>query len=325
VEASSDTTPSAAPANLTLDSTSNSDVRFSWDAGLDPDLAGYEVYRQDSAAPGYIRISRFFDPGATDYVDDSVTTGKTYEYYVVAFDTSFNRSVASNVIQATAEPRLVEVTFLVGVPAYTPGVVYISGDIPEFGPWNPGLVQMTQVDIGTWSHTIDLLDGSDLQFKFTRGSWDTVESWGSITGLNNRSLRVDYGGEGTMAVDLTATDWGNGADSSKAVRFWRDPLVVGFSPAAGATGVPLSAQVSVSWSIPMEPDTAFEVSGPGGPVAGPFAYDAESQVVTFTPDADLEPGVTYTVLVAGAVSVGVPNGDSGVQQTPVTWVFTTVT
>jgi hypothetical protein len=50
-----------------------------------------------------------------------------------------------------------------------------------------------------------------------------------------------------------------------------------------------------------------------------------AQVQTFTPDALLAPGTTYTVLVSGAASVGVPGGDSGVQQVPVTWDFTTIT
>ncbi len=114
------------------------------------------MYRENMAVPGYSRIATITDPAATGYVDSSVTTGETYNYYVVAFDNSYNRAAASNTVTATAEPRLVSVTFRIGVPDYTPGTVYIVGDIPQFGPWNPGLVPMTQVDATTWEYTIDI-------------------------------------------------------------------------------------------------------------------------------------------------------------------------
>ena len=126
-------------------------------------------------------------------------------------------------------------------------------------------------------------------------------------------------------MDNTATDWGTGPDDEKAVQYWRDPLVVSYSPADGAVDVPLDASVVVHWSIPMEPDTDFLVEGPAGPVTGGFSYDEIAQSVTFTPDKDLDPGTTYLVTISGAVSVGIPGGDVGVQQTPVVFSFTTIT
>ncbi len=320
VLASGDTT---APMTTTLyvDSTTAASVSLSWDAVSDPDVAGYELYRQNVAAPGYERIAQLFG-NVTSYEDTAVTTGETYEYYVLAFDTSFNRADPSNVVQATAEPRLVEVTFQVAVPAYTPGAVYLVGDIPELGPWNPGLVPMNQVgNTNVWTYTLDILDGTQMQYKYTRGSWDTVESWGSIVVFGNRHLTIDYGTDGTQLVDNTATDWGNGPDDEKAVQYWRDPIVVAYAPVG--TNVPVSSTVVVTWSIPMQPNTTFEVAGPDGPVSGAFAYDSDDWTVTFTPDADLATGAFYTVTVAGAQSVGVPGGDSGVQQFPVTWTFLT--
>ncbi|MCB8961571.1 MAG: alpha amylase N-terminal ig-like domain-containing protein, partial [Ardenticatenales bacterium] len=323
---SADTTAPATPTGLAVTGSSPSDVSLSWDAhpNTDGDLVGFELYRENTAAPGYSLIAAISDPAATSYVDTAVTPGANYNYYLVAFDTSFNRSGASDVVNATAEPRMVTVTFRVGVPAYTPGTVFIVGDLDAFGPWNPGLVPMTQADATTWSYTLDILDGTTLQFKFTRGSWDTVESWGSIVNINNRSVNISYGSDGTQLVDLTATDWGAGSDSTKAVQYWRDPLVTAVSPADGSTSVPLTSPVTVSWSIPMAPDTDFVVSGPAGTVPGSFAYDAAGQTVTFTPAAPLEPGTTYDVTIAGASSVGVPGGDSGVQQVGVTTQFTTI-
>jgi len=316
VVTSSDTTPPAAPVNLVLTGTSNGHIGIAWEANSEADLAGYEIYRENVAAPGFSRIAQV-DTAVTDYNDNSVTTGATYNYYVVAYDTSFNRSAASNTVQGTAEPRLVTTTFRIGVPAYTPGTVFIVGNIDDFGPWNPGLTPMTQVDATTWEYTLDILDGTQLEYKFTRGNWETVEAWGSIVGLTNRQVTISYGADGTQLVDNTATDWGNGPDDSKAVQLWRDPIVTAYSPVDGAVDVEFDTLVTVSWSLPMDAGTSFEVSGPDGLVPGSFSYDAATDTTTFTPDQPLAPETTYTVTVAAQVSNG------NFQQVPVIFSFAT--
>ncbi len=139
-----------------------------------------------------------------------------------------------------------------------------------------------------------------------------------------QSVQFDYGTDGTQVVDMTATDWGNGPDSTKAVQFWRDPIVTATSPADGAVDVALDTAVSVTFSNPMEPTTTFDVvDADSNVVTGAFAYDDIAQTVTFVPNAPLAPATTYDVTIAGAVSVGQPGGDSGVLQTPVVFSFTT--
>lgn len=311
VVASGDLDAPAAPQNLVVTGTSNGHIALAWDANGEADLAGYEIYRVGDGRVAAV------DAATTSYSDTSVTTGQTYDYYVVAFDTSFNRSDASNSATGTAEPRLVSTTFRIGVPDYTPGTVFIVGDLDAFGPWNPGLVPMTQLDATTWEYTLDILDGTQMQYKFTRGNWETVEAWGNIVGLTNRELTIDYGDDGTQLVDLTAVDWGNGPDDEKAVQLWRDPIVTAHSPANGAVDVELDAQVSVSWSLPMDAGTSFIVEGPDGVVAGSFSYDAATVTTTFTPDADLTPDAAYSVSVSDQVSNG------NFQQVPVGFDFTT--
>ena len=313
VVASADTTAPSAPTNLAIAGTTIGSISLVWDAHPNTagDLHGFELYRDGT------RIATIANPAATSYTDTAVTTGTTYSYTLVAFDTSFNRSGESNAVAATAEARMVSVTFTVGVPAYTPGTVYIVGDLAEFGPWNPGLVPMTQVDATTWSYTLDIADGTAVQYKFTRGNWDTVEAWGAITGLTNRAMTVNYGSSGMQLVDLTATDWGTGPDDTKAVQLWRDPIVTAVSPANGATGVAVNTAVALTWSLPMDAGTSFTVSGPGGNVAGAFAADTTNQIITFTPAAPLAQGTTYTIAASGQVSNG------NVQQVPVTFSFTT--
>jgi glycosidase len=326
VEPGDDQTPPPAPANLVLDGTTPSSILMSWDVVDAEDLAGYEVYREQLAPPatGFTRVARL-DSDAGSYADYGVETGATYRYFVLAFDTSFNRSAPSNEIEATAESRFVSVTFRVRVPDYTPGTVYLVGDIAALGPWNPGLVPMTQVESDIWEHTLEILDGTHLQYKYTRGSWDTVESWGSIVNINNRHVIIEYGIGGTMLVDNTGTNWEDDDDHVDAVRYWRDPLVVDVYPEPGATEVPIrGTTIRVTWSVPMAPGTGFEVINPQGrAVAGTFGYDDATMTTIFTPAHPLAPVGTYSVTVRDQISVGVPGGDSGLQQAPFIWAFST--
>jgi hypothetical protein len=181
---------------------------------------------------------------------------------------------------------------------------------------------MTQNLDGTWSRTFEIPDGASFEWKYTRGNWETVENWGSISGLGNRGpIVTDYGADGMMTIDNTATDWGTGADSDKAVQNWRDPLVAGHTPTADAVDVPVGTTVVVEWSKAMGASTSFSVTGPGldGAVAGSFALSNSDTSVTFTPSAPLEYSTTYNVVVSGQTAVG---GD--VQQVPVAYSFTTL-
>jgi hypothetical protein len=254
----------------------------------------------------------------TEFTDATVSSGTTYYYAVRAIDTSFNRSDFSNQVFQKAEPKIVMVTFRVRVPDYTPGTVYIAGNLPGMPQWNPGATPLTQVSTSpnVWEITMQLPDGVSADYKYTRGSWDMVESWGSIQGLANRSVSVSYGSNGQQLIDDTATDYGVGSDDHKAVRYWRDPIVVGVSPADGSIGVPVTTTIQVTWSVSMTTSADFTITGPTGPVSGAFSYDGPSQTVTFTPAESLTPGGEYSMLVSGEV-----NALGGVQQVPYSWSF----
>ena len=129
---------------------------------------------------------------------------------------------AANVLASLTVPiRPVAVTFRVLAPPGTPpdATLYLPGNIDLLGPWDPGKQAMTNRGNGIWEATITVLDGTDIQYKYTRGSWETVEDWGSIVGTNNRSVVVDGGITHTMVVDDTSTAWGShGPDIHQAIQ-----------------------------------------------------------------------------------------------------------
>jgi hypothetical protein len=237
-------------------------------------------------------------------------------------DASGQAETASAAVDRT--PGQVAVTFRTKAPAGTPSdaTLYISGDVSQLGSWNPGSVAMTDEGGGIWQTTVTVTDGTALQYKFTRGSWNTVEDWGSIIGETNRDVTVNGGSSGTMLVDDTATDWSDSSvpDDQKAPEFWSDPLVVATTPSDGSSGAAPSA-VTLDFArdvIPTGSDYSgsVAVTDDGTAVAGTTTRTA-SGVLTWQPSAALAAG-TYQVTVADVADAG----DSEPIQEPYRFGFT---
>ncbi|MHC4194870.1 MAG: CBM96 family carbohydrate-binding protein, partial [Planctomycetota bacterium] len=124
-----DTTPPAAPANLTA-TAGNSKVLLNWDNNTEEDLSHYVVYRDTSSGGPYTEIAS----GVTtsDYNDSGLTNGTTYYYVVTAVDTSNNESADS--VEAAAMPE---------------GVVKSI----DFGPTDDALVNHNQAALNYGSET----------------------------------------------------------------------------------------------------------------------------------------------------------------------------
>ena len=89
----------SAPANLVATPNAES-IRLDWSASPETDVAGYTVFRSDSAGGSYNTIAR--NVTTTSFVDNTATTGGPYYYTVKAVDKSLNRSAYSNEVSATA-------------------------------------------------------------------------------------------------------------------------------------------------------------------------------------------------------------------------------
>jgi hypothetical protein len=205
---SPDTTPPAVPANLVLVEASPSFIRMAWDAVTDPDLYRYEVYRSEVMGGPYLKVADVPAP-ATEYADWTVTTGATYYYVVLAVDSSFNRSGYSNELEATAQPRPVDVTFDVVLPTTTPDGddIYMAG---SFNGWDPaGTLMVRNGNDHFATITMTFFEGDQLEYKYTRGSWTYVEKGPACEEVGNRQVTVVYGVAGAMTVSDTVDNWRN--------------------------------------------------------------------------------------------------------------------
>jgi hypothetical protein len=214
VSPSGDTTAPAVPTGLNVLSASPAGVELDWDDTVgDASLYGYEVLRSAASGGPYTQVARVT---ASSYDDLAVDEGATYYYVVRALDQSFNRSGNSAQVSATAELRTVTLVFTVTVPATTDGTgrdVNIAGFLDRLDgglpQWNPSGVQLTRVNATTWTITLTGKESTQIEYKYTLGSWDYVEKDSVCAEISNRQLTLTYGGTGVQTVNDTVINWRN--------------------------------------------------------------------------------------------------------------------
>ncbi|MBE1591912.1 DNRLRE domain-containing protein [Nonomuraea angiospora] len=117
--------------------------------------------------------------------------------------------------------------------------------------------------------------------------------------VDTGKLDLDDGGDGSGEEDVTA------------------PSVITVEPSHGAVDVPLDTAVKATFSEKVTDAKVVLKSAGGAQVAGSSALTDE-EVLTFTPAEPLDPGVTYTATISGAVDAW----ENTMQ--PFSWSFRTV-
>ena len=118
------------------------------------------------------------------------------------------RPVAPILALLTTPALAADLTLLVDVPAGTTPPVHVAG---SFQGWNPGsnAHRLTAQPDGRYAITLDLPDNTPIQFKFTRGSWDTVEKGPNGEEIPNRT----HTPSGTETLELAVATWGGGGST----------------------------------------------------------------------------------------------------------------
>lgn len=104
-----DDEPPAAPRGV-FSMSGDGEVTIRWYPNGERDLAGYEVWRSNTARDNYRKIA-VLPPHVTEYVDKDVRNGITYFYAVLAFDEDGNQSDFSpEIVEDTPRPEGYNVT-----------------------------------------------------------------------------------------------------------------------------------------------------------------------------------------------------------------------
>jgi len=82
-------------------------------------------------------------------------------------------------------------------------MLYIAGNLPELGNWDPGQIAMTQGTDSLWRCSINSPAGRVIEFKVTRGSWNNQAVYQKGVPAANNVVRVSR----DETVELTPIGW----------------------------------------------------------------------------------------------------------------------
>ncbi len=114
--------------------------------------------------------------------------------------------------RAAAPPEQVTIHFVVTVPPETPRYqkLYLAGNVKELGTWRAeGLELKKENDDGKYAATVQLAGGVPVEYKVTRGSWNSVERGPDGAEIDNRTLNPVK----TESVNVKVATW---VDQGKA-------------------------------------------------------------------------------------------------------------
>ncbi len=147
-------------------------------------------------------IDKIWDPEVTSYRDLSVKNGKEYTYVVRVYDRHGNY-VDSNSVAVKPDIVMVEVTFKVKAPDYTPLDTKIT--MPNsLNGWNTSAWEMSRNGAVTpdWEYTVDMQVGEVLTYKYVKGnSWDQ-EGLADHTPYDSTDDDISYYGYGAPGTDM---------------------------------------------------------------------------------------------------------------------------
>jgi len=106
---------------------------------------------------------------------------------------------------ATAPAEQVTVHFAVTVPPETPRYqqLYLAGNAKELGSWRAEGLELKKGDDDRYHATIQLPGGDPVEYKVTRGSWNSVERGLDGVEIDNRTLNPTK----TEAVNIEVATW----------------------------------------------------------------------------------------------------------------------
>jgi predicted alpha/beta superfamily hydrolase len=99
-----------------------------------------------------------------------------------------------------------QTVFVVAVPETTPpdDAVWLSGNHPQLGTWNGAGVKLYKAVNSGYATVLSFAPETSLEFKATRGSWETVEKTATGADIPNRTHKT---GSGFERISFSVGGW----------------------------------------------------------------------------------------------------------------------
>ena len=275
--------PPSPPTNL-VPTAGFQQVALDWDDNVEPDLAGYNVYRSITQGGPYTKANGSL-LATSNYTDSGLTNGTTYYYVVTAENAGAQESGYSSEASATpVDAPPAPPTGLSATPASTQVALNWDGNTePDLAGYN---VYRSTTQAGPYTKINGaLLPTSDY----------------TDTGLANGV---------TYYYVVTAEDTGAN-ESGYSSEVSATPDVLPPSPPTGLVATAWDSSVSLDWNDNTEPDLAgynvYRSATQGGPYSKVNGALVATSVYT---DAGLTGGVAYYYVVTAENTGGQESGSS---------------
>lgn len=206
------------------------EVNLSWNIVGENNIALYEIVRNG------VVVARIQDKSIVSYKDTDVKNKTEYKYEVIAY-TNGGNSIKSNLVDVTPDLVMVEVTFKLHAPSYTPldAVITMPGGM---NGWDVNSWEMSRNGAVTadWTYTISVLEGEEIEYKYVKGgAWDqeALMNYSNPKAANQSKYGCTTGEGGNEKI--TVVNQGNGKMlvENEVVR-WKDMPVVVLDPSNGS-------------------------------------------------------------------------------------------
>ncbi len=138
-----------------------------------------------------MRVVRILALGFVAWVAYSVARSRNTRAHA-STQSSQKTSATNGRRHANGDSPSVTVEWRVRVPESTPArsAVYVCGGHPMLGNWDPRGLRMTREGTSLYRGELHVPAGTLLEYKFTRGSWDAVETLQDGILRPNRTLAI---------------------------------------------------------------------------------------------------------------------------------------
>ena len=112
-------------------------------------------------------------------------------------------------VNAQSKNHRYSITFLMTSPSLPDdSSVYICGNLPQLGNWNPSVIKMRNTGNHTWSLKIDTESTYPIEYKYTLGSWQREGTEANGRPLSNFNIKI----KGDTIIKDVILFWLNGAN-----------------------------------------------------------------------------------------------------------------
>lgn len=248
------------------------EVNLNWSVVGTNNITLYEIVRNG------VVVATIQDGSIVSYKDTDVRNKTEYKYEVIAY-TNGGNSVKSNEVTVTPDLVMVEVTFKLHAPSYTPldATITMPG---VMNGWDVNSWEMSRNGAVTadWTYTISVLEGETIEYKYVKGGeWnqEALMNYSNPKAANQSKYGCTTGEGGNEKITVVNQGDGKMLVENEVVR-WKDMPVVVLDPSNGS--YTKNESITVRGNSMLDPNLTINGEAVAVDENGNFAHEVKLNV-----------------------------------------------